>query len=271
MKHFVVFGNPITHSRSPYLFNAFFLNKCLPARYSPCLLELGQSPVQILKKHLWAGANVTVPFKETAFEDCDEVRGIAQEIGSVNTLVIEEGCVVGYNTDAEGFFATLPFIPKNVLLIGAGGSAKAIAYIIQKHQIPLTVINRSPLKLKSFESMDCRLCVSDEWRVTEDYDLVINATTAGLDNDLLPLDSDRITTILESMQNKDNVLVYDIVYGRVTPLFALAQSLNVKVVDGFEMLMMQAALSATYFAQAIDSALKIDREECYNTLASFVQ
>lgn len=85
-----------------------------------------------------------MPFKEIAFKSCNEVFGIAQEIGAVNTLVFEKEKILGYNTDALGFYQCIESLnPKNTLIIGAGGSAKALACILKAKGISTTILNRS--------------------------------------------------------------------------------------------------------------------------------
>lgn len=269
MHYFVVFGNPIAHSLSPVIFNTFFEKMKLPARYSKFLLEHGKSPIKALRSHGFSGANVTLPFKEIAFAECDEVRGIAKEIGTVNTLVNENGKVIGYNTDAEGFYRVVSkrLSPKNALVIGAGGSAKAIAYILRQHQIPLTIINRSKQRLQEFEKAGYHTALSADFIPSAPFDLIINATSAGLRDDELPLESQKLTSILESSK-QGKVLAVDIVYGRTTPFFALAHSMGIDVVDGIEMLLTQAALAGTHFFDVLQPNIqRLDKELCFKILS----
>ena len=270
MHYFVVFGNPIAHSKSPILYNAFFERLQLGARYTQFLLKEGESPVAALRAHGFSGANVTIPFKEIAFAECDEVRGVAREIGSVNTIVREGERVVGYNTDAEGFYRVIAkrFIPKNALLIGAGGSAKAIAYILRQHQIPTTIVNRSQARLQPLTSAGYKTMLSEALGTEDSFDLIVNATSAGLTDDSLPLPIEKMTALLQSLKAQPQSLLVDIVYGQTTPLFALAQSLGIQAVDGLEMLLTQAALAATHFFDIIqpNATTRIDKDEAYRIL-----
>lgn len=123
---FAVIGNPIAHSSSPLLHNSAFRALGICGSYSRYLLESNQVFSTIKDLHL-KGANITVPYKEIAFGFCNEVFGIAQKIGAVNTLVFEGNRVLGYNTDALGFYQCIESLNfKNALIIGAGGSAKAL-------------------------------------------------------------------------------------------------------------------------------------------------
>ena len=99
------------------------------------------------------GANVTVPHKEEAFAQADILDSFAQEIGAVNTLVKKDGKVYGFNTDAPGFYKAIESFGKvkNILILGAGGTAKAIATILKEKNIPTTILNRSSKRLAYFE------------------------------------------------------------------------------------------------------------------------
>ncbi|RAX58883.1 shikimate dehydrogenase [Helicobacter monodelphidis] len=277
MNYFAVFGRPIAHSQSPLIYNTLFARLGLSGRYSSYLLEENASVVEVFLRLGLTGANVTLPFKESVLSECDEVRGVAKEIGSVNTIVKEGDKIIGYNSDAEGFYRTLNkrISPKNALLIGAGGSAKAIAFILAQHNIPLTIVNRSVSKLERFKTQGFSVCLSDDFNPVEKYDLVINATSAGLQDDNLPLSSEQIAAIFKNMQGSQDVLVYEIIYGRTTPFLALAKNLQIPSVEGFEMLMMQAALSATHFLKAMNVYKDIgsvpDKDKCFEIISSALE
>ncbi|MGP1580594.1 MAG: shikimate dehydrogenase [Wolinella sp.] len=249
MHQYAVFGNPITHSKSPLLHNYLFLSLAIPAFYGRYHLFKESELVESFKRLNLAGANVTIPFKEVAFLQCDEVRGIARQIGSVNTLVREGNRIIGYNTDAEGFMQTLEgkIQPKSVLLLGAGGTARAIASILASYQIPLLVLNRSAKRLESFTLKGYESATHEDFTRflhprERAFDLIINTTSAGLSDDLLPLDSALLTPLLHA-----GVLAYDVIYGRETPFLAHARANGARTLDGREMLIEQAALSSFYF------------------------
>ena len=128
-KLFAIFGNPVSHSRSPLMHNHVFKRLGFDACYTRVHLEDGSQLKETFLALGLSGANITVPHKEAAFKACDEVRGFAKEIGVVNTIVNEEGRLIGYNTDADGFLFSIGDFKniKKVLLIGAGGTAKALA------------------------------------------------------------------------------------------------------------------------------------------------
>ena len=96
----------------------------------------------------------------------------------------------------------------------------------------------------------------------------LNSTSAGLTDDSLPLPIEKMTALLQSLKAQPQSLLVDIVYGHTTPLFALAQSLDIQAVDGLEMLLTQAALAATHFFDIIqpNAATRIDKDEAYRIL-----
>ena len=132
MKLFTIFGDPVSHSRSPLMHNHVFKTLSLNACYTRTQLLEGSRLRETFFAKALSGANITVPHKGAAFIACDEIRGIANEIGAVNTIVNENGRLIGYNTDADGFLSAIQsFGPlKSALILGAGGTAKALATVL---------------------------------------------------------------------------------------------------------------------------------------------
>lgn len=267
MRKYAVFGNPIAHSKSPLLHNYLFLSLGIPAFYGRYHLYKESGLLETFKELNLLGANITIPFKESAFSQCDEVRGIAQKIGSVNTLIQEENRIIGYNTDAEGFMQTLEgkIKPKSVLLLGAGGTARALATILVSREIPLLVLNRSAKRLESFALKGYETATHRDFAQflqfhDRTFDLIINTTSAGLDDDSLPLDPVLLTPLLH-----EGVLAYDVIYGKETPFLAHARTNGARTLDGREMLIEQAALSSFYFNNKEHELSKI-RELMYRAL-----
>ena len=133
---FAVVGNPIHHSLSPLLHNYAFEILGINAFYGRyCLSE--EKDFRFLETLGLKGANITIPFKEIAFNSCDETFGIAKKIGAVNTIVFDNNKILGYNTDAMGFYECIAsFQFKNALILGAGGSARALACIFLLYTTP---------------------------------------------------------------------------------------------------------------------------------------
>lgn len=244
MHRFCVFGNPIKHSLSPLMHNFAFKN--LQDRlgflgcYEAVLLEDGKLLREKFLESGFRGANITVPFKEQAFFQCDEVCGIAKEIGAVNTWVLDSNKIFGYNTDAEGFYKTIENLGfKNVLILGAGGSARGVAYILRQKGLRVVLLNRSAKRLEDFKDFECS--TFDDFKKSYDFDLVVNSTSASID-DSLPCSRERLEKLLENTK-----MAYDLFYGRQTSFLDFALKLGCQVKDGLEMLIYQGALAFLLF------------------------
>ncbi len=245
-KLFSIFGDPVAHSRSPLMHNSVFKNLGYKACYTRTHLLDGTK----LKETFFAlglnGANVTVPHKEAAFVACDEVRGFAANIGVVNTLINENGKLIGYNTDADGFMYAIEEFGaiKNILILGAGGTAKALGAKFIKENFSVTVLNRSTSRLAYFQNLGCTTFSWGNFEI-EDYDLVINTTSAGLKDENLPAPKELIETILNHTQ-----YIADAIYGKMTPFLQLAKEKNITYKDGADMLLGQGVLANELFVNA---------------------
>ena len=243
MKLFAIFGNPVAHSRSPLMHNSVFKNLNYKACYTRVHLKDGAK----LKKTFFnldlSGANITVPHKEEAYRACDEIRGFAQKVGVVNTIVNENGKLIGYNTDADGFmFAIEEFGDvKNILILGAGGTAKALSARFLQDNIKVSVINRSEGRLSYFKEIGCECFTWDTFEVSQ-YDLVVNTTSAGLKDEELPAPKEIIESVLQNTN-----FVADAIYGKLTPFLHLAQEKNITFKDGADMLLGQGVLANELF------------------------
>lgn len=247
MKKFCIFGNPVAHSKSPQMQNAGFKYLNLDASYEKFHLENGNNIKEEFIKNSFSGANITVPHKEIAFKQADIVRGIAQKIEAVNTYIMEDKKVVAYNTDAHGFLKAIESFGdiKRVLVLGAGGTAKAIALILQEQNIDVVVLNRSKEKLEFFKNNGIKAFSFEDFDFkNEKFDLVVNSTSAGLKDDLLPAPKD----ILENILSKSS-FAFDCIYGKTTPFLALAKNLNNKIKDGEDMLLYQGVLAFELFTK----------------------
>lgn len=183
-----------------------------------------------------SGVNVTVPHKEDAFAACDVLDEYAKDIGAVNTIVLSDGRLHGYNTDAPGFMASLDgFFPKNVLILGAGGTARAIAYALKKEGIKTLIANRSKERLSFFLERGFECVTFDGLNIDGGYDLVVNTTSVGLVNaDDLPLSQDKLSALLNNAS-----LAYDCIY-KQTAFLKLAEKVGLRHKDGLDMLIWQA-------------------------------
>ncbi len=245
MRLFAIFGDPVAHSRSPLMHNSVFKHLHVNACYTRVHLQDGSRLKETFFALKLSGANVTVPHKEAAFEACDEVRGFAKKIGVVNTLIHEHGKLIGYNTDADGFlYAIAPFEPiNNVLVLGAGGTAKALVRKFMDEGICVSVLNRSQGRLEYFETLGIP---THTWNSMpqQSFDLVVNTTSAGLCDNEYPVPLALLEPLIATCR-----YCADAIYGKTTPFLALAQQHHKISKDGADMLLGQGVLASSLFLE----------------------
>lgn len=245
MKLFAIFGDPVAHSRSPLMHNSVFKNLNYPACYTRVHLKDGSKLRETFFSLGLSGANITVPHKEEAFKACDEIRGFANKVGVVNTIVNEDGKLIGYNTDADGFMYAIEEFGsvKNILIIGAGGTAKALAARFLEDNINVTVLNRSQGRLSYFKDIGCTCQTWEDFEISK-YDLVVNTTSAGLKDEELPAPKEMLEKILDNTS-----FAADAIYGKLTPFLKLACDKNITYKDGADMLLGQGVLANELFTK----------------------
>jgi len=247
-KLFAIFGDPVSHSRSPIMHNCVFKNLKYQACYTRVHLQDGKKLRDTFLKLGLSGANITVPHKEEAFNACDEVRGFANNVGVVNTIVNENGKLIGYNTDADGFILAIENYRRKfrdtptALVIGAGGTGKALAEKLTLENINVTVLNRSSKSADFFKKLNIDYCTWDNFELSAQYDLVVNTTSAGLKDEELPAPRELIENILDNTS-----FVADAIYGKLTPFLKLAQKKQITFKDGEDMLLGQGVLANELF------------------------
>lgn len=243
MKLFAVFGDPVAHSRSPLMHNSVFKNLNYKACYTRVHLQDGSKLRETFFALKLSGANITIPHKEAAYTACDEVRGFAKKVGVVNTIVNENGKLIGYNTDADGFmFAIKEFgAMKNILVLGAGGTAKALCTKFIDAGIKVTVLNRTASRLAYFKELGCSCFTWDDF-IIGNYNLVVNTTSAGLKEEILPCPLELAEKILAKTS-----FAADAIYGKETPFLKLSKSKEITCKDGADMLLGQGVLANELF------------------------
>ncbi len=256
MRLFAIYGNPVAHSKSPRLHNATFstlgMTDCAYTRF---LLAEGSGLVAHFRQMELSGANVTVPFKEEAFMQCDEVRGLAKEIGAVNTLVKEGNKVIGYNTDCSGFMESIREFEgvESILILGAGGTARAVALALKEAGKSVCLINRSDKRLEFFKAQGFETATWDHF-TPRAFDLVVNTTSAGLSDNSLPAPVDLLNQLLPQAK-----YAYDVIYGKEPPFLEMAMRYGLIMKDGKDMLVAQAVHAFMHFTglENHDRILKI--------------
>jgi shikimate dehydrogenase len=247
---YAVLGNPIGHSKSPMIHAEFAKQTKQDISYEAILAPLDgfSDTVKRLIAEGYKGVNVTVPFKFEAFDMANHIDASAAVAEASNTLVFHEGSAAAYNTDGIGLVADIqknlatPLQGKRVLMIGAGGAAQGVAIEIAKAS-PATfvVVNRSvekvhdmQKKLEGAKEQDIVAITASSFNGLDGqvFDVVINATSAGLTDSVLPIPDSIFTS---------NILAYDMMYGRETPFMLQARSAGAQVADGLGMLVEQAA------------------------------
>ena len=250
MKVFTIFGNPVSHSKSPQMHNNSFKAHNIPYCYSRNEIIDGSKLKNIFLSANFCGANITVPHKEIAFSICDVIEPEAKEIGAINTIINRDGKIFGYNTDAPGFVKSIEEFKeaKKVLIIGAGGTARAIAIALKNRGYDVTVLNRTIKRLEFFISKEIRSFSWDDLEV-EAYDMVVNTTSAGLSDSALPLDEALLIELFKASK-----YAVDIIYGKETPFLKVAKEHNQITKDGKDMLLFQGVLAHQLFT---DNSLDI--------------
>ncbi|MGE7912778.1 shikimate dehydrogenase [Lysinibacillus xylanilyticus] len=249
-KWFAVIGDPIEHSKSPAMHNAWFEEMSIDATYIPVHVssENLESAVAGLKTLGASGWNITIPHKTAIIPYLDELDELAEKMGAVNTVVqTKEGKLKGYNTDGVGFVRSLEEAVgkshknKPVLLIGAGGAARGIAFAMQQQGYTnLTIANRTVANAQAIvDEMGIGTAISliEAEETLTDFGILVQMTSAGLatGNFSMPFSLERLT---------EGAIVADIVYNPLmTPFLQAAEEKGATVVTGLGMFVHQGAIA----------------------------
>lgn len=237
---FCVMGDPVEHSLSPAMHNRAFAKSGFDGAYLACRVRDIASAVIGLRGLGICGASITIPHKTAVIEHLDEIDQTAERIGAVNTIVNHEGTLKGYNTDCNGAVNALvektAVRDSDVMIIGAGGAARAVGFGIVAAGGRVTIANRSADRGQGLaDALNGRyVSLSEDGPL--DCRILINTTSVGMtpDTDALPLDPDRL---------KKDILVMDIVYNPLeTALLKAAREKGCPVIDGVAMFVYQGAL-----------------------------
>jgi shikimate dehydrogenase len=244
-----VIGDPIRHSRSPAIFNAAFAATGLDWAYLAFEVPEGRAAgaLDAVRALGIEGLSVTMPHKTEVARLVDERSPQAERLGAVNCVARRGDRLIGHNTDGAGFVASLradaDFEPggRRCVVLGAGGAARAVVLALaEAGATEVTVVNRSADKARSAASLAGPLGsaapVSDLATHLATADLLVNATSVGMDAASTPVDDRTLATVA------DGALVADLIYlPPVTPLLAAAEARGLRTLNGLGMLVHQAA------------------------------
>ncbi|MEI6080392.1 MAG: NAD(P)-binding domain-containing protein, partial [bacterium] len=250
MKLFAVAGNPILSSCSPLIWNYSFKKKKIDAHYFRISADTAYDIIEMVKGIGLSGCNVTSPFKEDILDHIDKVEGDAAKIRAVNCIAAIGKKLIGYNTDVDGFYSALilnGFNPqdKKVVVVGAGGAAKAVIYALMKNgAYDVVIANRTYEKAKALsEIFNCRICSIDKIeKETKDADLLVSCVST-------------LDRVIKKDAIYKKLTVMDAKYNGVSTLLKDAEFAGCKIIDGKEWLICQAA----FFFKDFFNELPVDQ------------
>jgi 3-dehydroquinate dehydratase/shikimate dehydrogenase len=227
---YAVVGNPVAHSRGPALFNPAFRAIGRNARYVRIPLDDASLLREVVEAMELRGVSVTIPHKEAV--EVDERDEAAREIGAVNTVLVRDGRLVGYNTDGPAVLEAVGDVRgRRALVLGAGGAGRAVAWALRRGGAEVAVANRTPGR------GGATVPWAERGRVPAD--LVANATSVGMNSDESPFPGEAW---------KKGMRAFDAVYTpRETRFLREARAAGAETTDGEEMFRRQAALQFRLF------------------------
>lgn len=263
-----VFGDPVAHSLSPQMHNPGLLKAGIDAQYVRLHIQPDQlkEALQELKTKNFIGTNLTIPHKAAAIESMDDIDETARHIGAVNTVLVEDGQLIGFNSDGPGFARaireefSIDLHDLRIMILGAGGGAgKAVAVqAAMDHCERLVLVNRTAEKAEALAAELAPFFKNDRlvgpmerleaipWDERalapqmDHIDLIVNATSLGMkrsDPELLP------TSLIQPHH-----FVYDMVYSPArTHLVSQAKNAGARATNGLSMLLHQGAISFEYW------------------------
>ena len=272
-----VIGDPIEHTLSPIMHNAAFDYLGLDFAFLAFNVkaeDLGNA-IRGIRAFGFHGLNITMPHKNAVVDYLDELDPVVKFLGSANTILNKDGALFGFNTDGVGAAKALEdndieISKKKVLLLGAGGAAKAIAFSLGEKVAKLVILNRTASKAKALAEA-LREVFSDKFvgeRLSSDVlsknladsDILINATSVGMKHNITQ-------NIVESEWLTSRLTVMDIVYNPFeTKLLKDGKAAGSNVINGLEMLIFQAAASFEIWT-GFSAPVEIMRKAALNALS----
>lgn len=246
-----IFGDPVAHTLSPPMHNAAFDYLGLDYAYIPFRVKREHLKVAIdgVKALHIQGFNVTIPHKTTILDYLDQVDETANLIGAVNTVKIQDGETIGFNTDGLGALKAIQekttLNHKKVVILGAGGAARAVSFqLLKSHDVELVILNRTPkraIQLKNDLERNFKSKVlAGGWELMETEikgaDIIIHTTPRGMH----PHEDEK--PLLRAKDMHSQLLVNDLVYNPLqTGLLKEAELAGARTISGLKMLLYQGA------------------------------
>ena len=242
IKKYFVIGNPIDHSLSPKLQNYWLKENNINASYDKIKLNEDdlENFIKDIKQQKITGCNVTVPFKQAVIPFLDKLSPEAKQTRSVNTIIFNDGSLVGHNTDIVGFTKAIQGLSfnlrgKKVLILGAGGVVPSIIFALNKMGVSKIIVsNRTKQKAENLKNLFENL-KTIEWGNIEYFDMIINATSLGLNNEKINLD------FSNAGKNK---LFYDVIYNPAETNFLKNAKKNGNLIENGKLMFVYQALEA---------------------------
>lgn len=243
----VVIGWPVEHSKSPVMHNAGFAALGIAADYRALAVAPPDlaSAVAKLRDQRALGASVTVPHKVAVMQHCDSLSDAAQAIGAVNTLEFcDDGSIRGHNTDAPGYVHALRDATghdpsgRNVLLLGGGGAARAVAHgLMEAGAASLRIVARTPARVKWARALPWESALLQS--ALPDCQLLVDCTSMGLNEE----SESQLPAPIPLALLPKTAIVSTLVYHRQTRLLAEAAARGLTTVDGTGMLLFQGTVA----------------------------
>lgn len=270
-KLFGILGTPIEHTLSPKM-HSYMAEK---AGIDMSYLAFDVAPEKLhaamegMKSVGACGFNITAPHKIEIMKELDEIRDDARDMNSVNTIVNRNGKWYGFNTDGDGFCTSLilegcEIKDKNVLIIGAGGSARGVCYKLAEYgAASITMTARTKEKIHIIGEMVKKYSSTefyDEIDKTKKYDIIINSTPLGMH----PFEDKNPCDFMEIID--ENTVCCDLIYNPKKTIFLKeAENRGAKIINGLGMLIMQGIIAFELF-----NDVELDRKKYYEELNSLL-
>ena len=256
IKKYFVIGNPVNHSLSPKLQNYWLKENNINALYDKIKLNENdlENFIKDIRQQKITGCNVTVPFKQAVIPFLDKLSPEAKQTRSVNTIIFNDGSLVGHNTDIVGFTKAIQGLSfnlrgKKVLILGAGGVVPSIIFALNKMGVSKIIVsNRTKQKAENLKNLFENL-KTIEWGNIEYFDMIINATSLGLNNEKINLD------FSNAGKNK---LFYDVIYNPAETNFLKNAKKNGNLIENGKLMFVYQALEAFKLWHEVEP--KIDNE-----------